>query len=713
MGLLGQGLLYVVLWFPLLREITTKYIRSLYITIGFLQFLGIFSQFNIDWSRADCDLGYLLRWMPFFSLNIADTIHFSCAGSGSAFGYRAQWIVQMLLPMCYPAYCVASIASEICIGALARRHLPPTQVLLQVGWRPRRDFSVKALLNAYLPAGIFFLNMYYNTAISTAFSMLVCIKDGANDRHFLRADPNVTCWEGDHVWFSLAAVVGVVVYLIGVPALFAHVLFWRIPASGLSNQRTLALFGFLYTRFEPKVWYWELVEMLRKVMFVIAAQLGHKLDPSTQCILALAAVSSVTILNFVHKPFKDRAYNMLSFVTSVTELVCIVLGMGILSYIKNFSKTVDAGAKLTWVWFVGWCFLSASLAAIVMTAASDMLTLHRQRRARLVSNRTSCVLSSKLFDLNYDNSLLVRVLSVATKDEIRLFRTVDALLLQPCLLVQNSIEVQSYAARVKADPFLIDVTASDVGEKPRTLAAYLRGSRELRRQLGTPSAHFFAHAQTGQLLRWLSEEASDSQRLLLAAFFETVRKRRLELYDNMGRFDKMYNVWYHRCLGWYLGGSLRHSMFVPTIRAESRGWVFLRHLYRTDRLSSALREALTARVATAELREMMKRLAAHLVCEAVVMVPCNSASIRLPTLVADGPEVNPRVNLNRRASIDHPDWSLTKTSPGGLAVTNRGAVVVDDNLSDSRFTPDAMSEDTISQLCVPIFALPHVSRHLD
>eukprot|EP00966_Prymnesium_polylepis_P090037 2085217-Prymnesium_polylepis.1 len=142
-----NGLLYVVLWFPLLREITTKYIRSLYITIGFLQFLGIFSQFNIDWSRADCDLGYLLRWMPFFSLNIADTIHFSCAGSGSAFGYRAQWIVQMLLPMCYPAYCVASIASEICIGALARRHLPPTQVLLQVGWRPRRDFSVKALLN--------------------------------------------------------------------------------------------------------------------------------------------------------------------------------------------------------------------------------------------------------------------------------------------------------------------------------------------------------------------------------------------------------------------------------------------------------------------------------------------------------------------------------------------------------------------------------------
>ena len=45
-------LLYVLLWFPLLREVTTKYTRSLYTTIAFLQFLGIFSRFDIDWTRA-------------------------------------------------------------------------------------------------------------------------------------------------------------------------------------------------------------------------------------------------------------------------------------------------------------------------------------------------------------------------------------------------------------------------------------------------------------------------------------------------------------------------------------------------------------------------------------------------------------------------------------------------------------------------------------
>ena len=160
------------------------------------------------------------------------------------------------------------------------------------------------------------------------------------------------------------------------------------------------------------------------------------------------------------------------------------------------------------------------------------------------------------------------------------------------------------------------------------------------------------------------------------------------------------------CTRWYLGDAIRHSMTVPSAPQQSRGWIFLRHLYRTDKLWSALTEALTERVATSELREMMKRLAAHLVCEAVILVPCPSASMRLPTLVADGPDVNPRVNLNRRTSFAHPDWRLTRTSPGGLAMAIRDAVLVDDNLTDSRFTPDAMSEETISQLCVPILVSP-------
>ena len=331
--------------------------------------------------------------MTFSSLNIADTVHFSCAGGDAPFNYRSQWIAQMLLPMVYPVYCVVSIGAELLIDALARRQLPPAQLLLRRGWRPRRDFSLNALVDAYLPAGVFFLNMYYNTAISKAFSMLICIEDGANGRSFVQEDPELTCWEDEHTWLALGALVGVAIYLIGVPALFCYVLFWKIPASGLEKRRTLAIFGFLYTRFEPTLWYWELVEMLRKVMFVTVMQWGHKLDPATQSILALGGVSSIMILNIMNRPFHNNSYNLLENITTVTEFVCILLGMALIS-------DPSREQQFEWVVIVVWSFLAASFSAIILTAALDVLMLRRQRRARLVSNKTNCVVSWNLFNLH-------------------------------------------------------------------------------------------------------------------------------------------------------------------------------------------------------------------------------------------------------------------------------------------------------------------------
>ena len=41
--------------------------------------------------------------------------------------------------------------------------------MMRRGWLPRTDFSLRALLLAYVPRGLFFLNLYFYTGASNSF----------------------------------------------------------------------------------------------------------------------------------------------------------------------------------------------------------------------------------------------------------------------------------------------------------------------------------------------------------------------------------------------------------------------------------------------------------------------------------------------------------------------------------------------------------------
>ena len=45
-------------------------------------------------------------------------------------------------------------------------------------------------------------------------------------------------------------------------------------------QDMLNSFGFLYHRFEPNLWWWEMIEIFRKLTFVVIAAWGQEPSPS-------------------------------------------------------------------------------------------------------------------------------------------------------------------------------------------------------------------------------------------------------------------------------------------------------------------------------------------------------------------------------------------------------------------------------------------------
>ena len=82
---------------------------------------------------------------------------------------------------------------------------------------------------------------------------------------YLSANPSTVCWEGKHAGDAALACFGVVVYYVMIPIAYYRVLLVYIPAVGRANKWATAYFGFLYTRFMPELWFWEIVELGRKV----------------------------------------------------------------------------------------------------------------------------------------------------------------------------------------------------------------------------------------------------------------------------------------------------------------------------------------------------------------------------------------------------------------------------------------------------------------
>ena len=108
------------------------------------------------------------------------------------------------------------------------------------------------------------LGRYYYTGIKKSFDMLHCESadpgvEGAAS--YVVTIPSVTCYEGDHVGYMVLASIGVFLYMVVRPGDFAYVLLSMIPRNGQEDRMMVRNFGFLYKRFEPDKWWWELVRI--------------------------------------------------------------------------------------------------------------------------------------------------------------------------------------------------------------------------------------------------------------------------------------------------------------------------------------------------------------------------------------------------------------------------------------------------------------------
>jgi hypothetical protein len=193
-------------------------------------------------------------------------------------------------------------------------------VVVWVWSRVKKQAMPASLKNRVINGYLSLLSLGFLTLATTALEPFGCRIEKDN-RWTLVADPSRLCFEG--WWKELVpfAVIGIVVYVLGIPL---TVLWWLLRnRSNLTNPDFVERYGGLYSSYSPSLPHWEPIVMAEKVAI---AAIGLLLSGFVMLQVMLLQVVFVVTLSLyqTYSPFVRGKDNRLHAVLRWTSLLVLV-----------------------------------------------------------------------------------------------------------------------------------------------------------------------------------------------------------------------------------------------------------------------------------------------------------------------------------------------------------------------------------------------------
>eukprot|EP00948_MAST-09A_sp_MAST-9A-sp1_P003899 g3899.t1 len=169
---------------------------------------------------------------------------------------------------------------------------------------------------------IVILMTLHPTLVKQVLAFFQCTKP-VMDKTYLIADVDVQCRSSTHL--ALVFMLGIpalVLYIIGIPAVAGMNLYTNRHNLGLTETRKT--FGFLYSNYEEKYYFWELVIILRLVAMASISVLFDG-NPNMQATLGSQVLFLAMFLHMVCRPFEEDILDTVetySLASSVLSLTC-------------------------------------------------------------------------------------------------------------------------------------------------------------------------------------------------------------------------------------------------------------------------------------------------------------------------------------------------------------------------------------------------------
>mmetsp|Transcript_6814 Transcript_6814/g.23812 ORF Transcript_6814/g.23812 Transcript_6814/m.23812 type:complete len:1139 (-) Transcript_6814:31-3447(-) len=283
-----------------------------------------------------------LRWHEFLVSNVFNLIQFvnfdidffspQCLSTESyeAWSFWHGFLLQILLPVGVLAF----LATRT-LFAWARTELHARRQIRAARPSASEDVSsfyrdgAREKFSAAVKDGIYslgmFMNTCYHTYTSKALSIFFCrgLPDGTS---FLVAAPEITCWEGAHQKMIPVAVLSLLAFTTGVPAMCVVVLRYGRAHNLFKDPDFSRMFGWIYLRYEKDHYWWELVFIARRGFFCILSIVLTR-APTLQSALAAAALAAAIGAQSYARPFLNTSIDVLDSAAAFSLLLMVCAGL--------------------------------------------------------------------------------------------------------------------------------------------------------------------------------------------------------------------------------------------------------------------------------------------------------------------------------------------------------------------------------------------------
>ena len=224
------------------------------------------------------------------------------------------------------------------------------------------------------------LYLVWPSLCSQTFSLFACRSVCGDTITFLRADLDVSCWEGIHAHYAVG---------VGFPMLFLYVIglpvaaLWRVRRmhqATVVDPEEKKVYGMFYTAFREETWWWEITVAARKIVIALIGVFGTNLE-DMQVHLTLMLVMFILLVTSQIRPFGGKKHGVLH-VLEMASLMATFLTLWAGSIFNTRPRCEDPlkGEGST----LGWCdalSVTVGLVDIVVLGAIGVCFVYMKVKA--------------------------------------------------------------------------------------------------------------------------------------------------------------------------------------------------------------------------------------------------------------------------------------------------------------------------------------------
>lgn len=271
---------------------------SLRVIIRWLQILGVLPRNSNGKSKTPAWYDSVFFLGKLANLNV-DTISISCSTGLTFWGV---YFLQVLFP-----FIIALLV--LCVRLTIQRLFKSQETISNSNSMRWVSVNSRGVFQLLMRIGTYILISLYTYCLSVAFRPFRCFKQ--EDGSYTMVDnPSSDCFTAE--WFKYAPfTIGYSLALTVCFPIFISYKLWRFR-NNLSDENLFRIYGFLITPFSQKLYWWELVLVLKRVIFLVFSDLTSGMNTYLVHFYLLLIMLCATITESILLPFASHRTNSIN-----------------------------------------------------------------------------------------------------------------------------------------------------------------------------------------------------------------------------------------------------------------------------------------------------------------------------------------------------------------------------------------------------------------